>query len=461
MENTEEDVFTQSPVIVDCDVLEAAKENIQPLASGRRVTTLSAILQTPHAQRDAQLLAARKRFRTNVQIALEDEDDDPLEAYSRFVHWTLENYPQGQSAESGLLELLEEATRVLKDNRNGQWTGKLTYLKLWILYASYVEKPTIIYKFLLANDIGTDHALLYEEHAAALERAGRRSEADTAYLLGIARQAVPLDRLVAKHGEFQKRMMTAAAMPPPPAPNAPPRRTALGVASSSSTAAPLSGSTSRIPSTSSQADSRGFRPGSRPGSNARLQIFVDHSGAESADAADSFTSYPDVGTRKSRVKENIPEVGKAAGSTLKQAGRTRRIVSGSSSVVASKIVPFRDPGPDEVETRSAMPPPPVPMSKQKDAALKTPAKNSTIVPSHGISDGVGCDGGGIPSTPRFTPFRDDHETPSMPAAAVAAPETVMKPKTAGERGPVVGSEAEALRKDPLKNYSPEECPRDD
>jgi hypothetical protein len=108
-----------------------------------------------------------------VQIALEDEDDDPLEAYSRFVYWTLENYPQGQSAESGLLELLEEATRVLKDNRNGQWKGELTYLKLWVLYASYVEKPTIIYKFLLANDIGTDHALLYEEHAAALERAGR------------------------------------------------------------------------------------------------------------------------------------------------------------------------------------------------------------------------------------------------------------------------------------------------
>jgi spindle assembly checkpoint component MAD3 len=173
MENTEDDLPKQDSVIVDCDVLEAAKENIQPLASGRRVTTLSAILQTPHAQRDAQLLAARKRFRANIQIALEDEDDDPLEAYSRFVQWTLENYPQGQSAESGLLELLEEATRVLKDDREGRWKRTSMYLKLWVLYASYVEKPTIIYKFLLANDIGTDHALLYEEYAAALERAGR------------------------------------------------------------------------------------------------------------------------------------------------------------------------------------------------------------------------------------------------------------------------------------------------
>jgi hypothetical protein len=162
-----------SPNIVDCDVLEAAKENVQPLATGRRVTALSAILATPHAQREAKLSATRNRLRINVELALDDEDDDPLEAYCRLVNWTVENYPQGHSAESGLLELLEEATRVLKDDRGGKWRRDLKYLKLWLLYASYVEKPTIIYKFLIANDIGTEFALLYEEHAAVLERDGR------------------------------------------------------------------------------------------------------------------------------------------------------------------------------------------------------------------------------------------------------------------------------------------------
>ena len=171
------DVFTDeaSPPIVDCDVLEAAKENIQPLAAGRRVTALSAILSTPHAQRETRLADARKRHRTNVELALEDdsEDADPLEVYSRFVYWTVENYPQGHSAESGLLELLEEATRVLRDDRGGKWRGDLRYLKLWVLYASYVDKPTVIYKFLLVNEIGTNHALFYEEYAIALERANR------------------------------------------------------------------------------------------------------------------------------------------------------------------------------------------------------------------------------------------------------------------------------------------------
>lgn len=179
------DVDEAVPAIIDCDVLEAAKENIQPLAKGRRATALSAILATPHAQRENRLTATRRRLRMNVDMALEnaelsdDEDEeesldeDPLEAYCTYVYWVVENYPQGHSAESGLLELLEEATRVLKDLQNGRWRNDIRYLKLWVLYASYVEKPTIVYKFCLVNEIGTEHALLYEEAALALERAGR------------------------------------------------------------------------------------------------------------------------------------------------------------------------------------------------------------------------------------------------------------------------------------------------
>lgn len=163
----------EAPVIVDCDVLEAAKENVQPLAAGRRVTTLSAILATPHAQRDQKLASTRSRLRINVQLALESPEDDPLEAYCRLVYWTLENYPQGHTIESGLLELLEEATRVLKDHQDGRFKGELKYLKLWVLYASFVERPSVIYRFMLANEIGTGLGMFYEEFAVVLEKEGR------------------------------------------------------------------------------------------------------------------------------------------------------------------------------------------------------------------------------------------------------------------------------------------------
>ena len=175
-----DDVFNDEKehvgALVDADVIEAVKENIQPLRKGRRATALSAIFSTPHAQRDTILSRRRARFRMEVKQALEDvhEDEggeDALDVYSRFVAWTLESYPQGQSTESGLLELLEEATRKLKDQEKYKQDSR--YLRLWILYAGFVEKPVIIYSYLLANEIGTNSAQLYEEYAYVLERDGR------------------------------------------------------------------------------------------------------------------------------------------------------------------------------------------------------------------------------------------------------------------------------------------------
>jgi hypothetical protein len=173
----------ESDAIIDCDLLEASKENIQPLATGRRVTALSAVLSTPHAQRDAQHQAVKARLRQSVIVALAndeegaDEEGEALEAYTNFVNWTLEAYPQGHSADSGLLELLEEATRVLLNQQRSEgrwkWRNELAYLKLWILYAGYVEKPWIVYAFLVANEVGTEWGVLYEEYAGVLERSGR------------------------------------------------------------------------------------------------------------------------------------------------------------------------------------------------------------------------------------------------------------------------------------------------
>ncbi|KAJ7031949.1 Mad3/BUB1 homology region 1-domain-containing protein [Mycena alexandri] len=416
-----EDVFGSDAPVVDFDVLEAAKENVQPLAGGRRATALSAILSTPHAQRESKLAATRNRLRINVEVALEDEEDDPLEAYCRLVNWTVENYPQGHSAESGIIELLEEATRVLKDDREGRWRGEMKYLKLWLLYTSFVEKPTIIYNFLIANEIGTDFALLYEEFADVLERDGRRKETDETYLLGIARRASPPDHLKARYSDFQKRMMCAAALPAEPAPVAGTTRTALSTTSAASTAS----FPGRATSVSDQ----------RAPSNARLQVFADPT-SEYADAAGN--AFPDVGTRKTRVKENVPETKKMAGSTVRQPGKTKRLASGAAST--SSFVPYVDTEAD------IMPPPPVPAKKARDAVPRTPSKGR-IQPF--ADDEVDA---GVPSTPKFVPFQDEPDASSL-TMSTPAPESVMKVKKADEKEPAPTSEAEALRRDPLKNYT--------
>ncbi|KAI0687668.1 Mad3/BUB1 homology region 1-domain-containing protein [Cytidiella melzeri] len=393
-EDPRPDIVEQNvPPIVDCDVLEAAKENIQPLAKGRRVTALSAILATPHAQRENQLAATRQRLRTNVDVALgdssgehdqEDLDADPLEAYCTYVYWVVENYPQGHSAESGLLELLEEATRVLKDHQNGKWRTDLRYLKLWVLYASYVEKPIMIYKFCIVNEIGVDHGILYEEAALALERAGRKSEADQTYLLGIARKARPLERLEAKHREFQKRMMASpnlpnaatSSVPEPittPAVGSRSRRVLGDAAAASSSSTLTTRSSIRVASSTSSSTSIATPVPSKPQPNSRIQVFVDgqdstaSSHVNNEDEAPS--EWPDLGTRKSRVKENVREATKAAGTTLRQSGRSQRVASSSST---PKISVFRDPVPNEgdenqhaEEEAAEMPPPPLPAKISK------------------------------------------------------------------------------------------------
>ncbi|KAJ3491778.1 hypothetical protein NLI96_g434 [Meripilus lineatus] len=154
------------------------------------------------AASSSRLEKQREKYRARLDAALEEEED-PLAAYHEFVKWTIDNYQQRLIARSGLLELLEEATRRFKDD--SAYKSDLRYLKLWSLFASHVEDPTSIYDFLLTNDIGKIYAQVYEDYAAALEANGRRTDADKIYQLGIQRRARPLERLKKRYAEFQSR----------------------------------------------------------------------------------------------------------------------------------------------------------------------------------------------------------------------------------------------------------------
>lgn len=123
----------------------------------------------------AQLDQIRQTYRAQLTTALE-EDEDPLAAYERFIKWTIESYPTNLIPKSGLLELLEEATRQFKDD--AAYKADLRYTKLWMLYAAYVDDERThisihVHKFVIQNEIGKVYAQVYEEYASALERAGR------------------------------------------------------------------------------------------------------------------------------------------------------------------------------------------------------------------------------------------------------------------------------------------------
>lgn len=126
--------------------------------------------RSSNADADA-LQKQRQKYRKLAANAL-TEADDPLAVYQEFIQWTLENYAD-RDPESGLVELLEEATRAFKTDPLVK--NDVRYLKIWSLYAQQMDRPGAIgiYAYLVANDIGISYAALYEEYANLLEQDGR------------------------------------------------------------------------------------------------------------------------------------------------------------------------------------------------------------------------------------------------------------------------------------------------
>ena len=110
------------------------------------------------------------------------------------------------------------------------------------------------------------------------------------------------------------------------------KRTVLG-----STKAPLS---------LSHDDPLTVAPSSAPRPNGRLQVFIDRRRLLYKETLRTLKHHTQTSVR---VKENIPEAKKAGGTTLKRAGKSKRVASGP---IPSKIAVFRD--------EDRLPPVPVP-----------------------------------------------------------------------------------------------------
>lgn len=91
-----------------------------------------------------------------------------LPALARYVRWTLSSYPTGPSHASHLVPLLERSTRRFVHEE--QYRSDIRLLKLWLLYAKYVDRPKDIFRFLEGLQVGTKLASFYEEWALLEEQ---------------------------------------------------------------------------------------------------------------------------------------------------------------------------------------------------------------------------------------------------------------------------------------------------
>ena len=182
-----------APTPVDISTIEAAKENIVPLHSGRSASQLASVFSSSSTRSGlgVKLEAEHSKFRAQINAVevyeatgeweegkdgLKSEEvsqlaEDPLDISHQYVRFIIANYPAGASAANKLVPVLEETTR--KFLLDGRYTNDPRYFRLWAHYAKNMESPEDCYRFLFAKGIAEKLAALYEEYAKVLESVGK------------------------------------------------------------------------------------------------------------------------------------------------------------------------------------------------------------------------------------------------------------------------------------------------
>ncbi|KAL9600740.1 MAG: hypothetical protein Q9219_002981 [cf. Caloplaca sp. 3 TL-2023] len=313
--------------LIDFDIIETHKENIQSLPSGRSAKALASTFSPLHLSSkfpnpgDTRNLNDAIRQDYEMELAAISDSDDPLDIYDRYVKWTLNAYPSAQATpESQLRPLLERATKAFQSASH--YKNDPRYLKLWLNYIRFFsDAPRETFAYLSRHNIGEGLALFYEEFAAWLEAAGRWTQADEVYRLGIEREARPTERLARKFGEFQQRLESRARNDDEPSsPALSTVRPALAAK-----ADPFALSTPR-PADPQAPRSNGIRASSTTrGGRQKLAIFSD-ADAPPSDSKPAFGSaakgWDSIGSIADRKKENTIEARPWAGETLKAGKKT-------------------------------------------------------------------------------------------------------------------------------------------
>lgn len=110
---------------------DTAKENIQPLASGRNVEHLENAL---HAESDQETQEKLHEQRREFEKAIETyEGDDPLQSWYDYIVWIEQVYPKS-GKESALHEILSKCLSLFE--RDERYFQDRRMVKLYIKYVS-------------------------------------------------------------------------------------------------------------------------------------------------------------------------------------------------------------------------------------------------------------------------------------------------------------------------------------
>ncbi|GMG37190.1 unnamed protein product [Aspergillus oryzae] len=322
--------------VVDFDIIENQKENIQSLPGGRSARELARIF-SPRGTEDKLYSPSPNDTRTVNDAIRQDyeaelqaigESDDPLDIYDRYVKWTLDAYPSSQATpESGLLPLLERAVKSFLTSPH--YKNDPRYLRLWVHYIRlFSDSPRETFAFLARHQIGEGLALFYEEFASWLEGAGRWTQADEVYRLGVDREARPVERLVRKYREFQQRYEQRTQDNGPSSPALPAVRPALAAKVD-----PFASAAAPSPDPQAQRAAPAAAAPKTKSGKPKMAIFSDADSASQPAVSGQTKGWDSIGSMSDRRKENKVEAKPWAGETLK---------AGKKPAPKEKMTIFRD-----------------------------------------------------------------------------------------------------------------------
>jgi hypothetical protein len=178
---------------IDCCVIEASKENLQPLKKGRNVVQLAEALKNvtekPFAMSEEYIKSNRDKFEANIHNY---SGKDPLVPWLQYIGWTQETFVGG-GKKSQLIPLLEKCTKAFqKDNI---YKNDIRYLKVWITYADCIADPEDVFNFLTNNGIGLMLALFYQAWALVYQAKQKFGNAEKIISRGIEVGAQPIQSL--------------------------------------------------------------------------------------------------------------------------------------------------------------------------------------------------------------------------------------------------------------------------
>ncbi|KAN0068128.1 hypothetical protein V8E54_013698 [Elaphomyces granulatus] len=331
--------MTASKDLIDFDVIETQKENIQSLPGGRSARALAQIFSagnekigspSPH---ETKCLNDAIRQEYKIELQAIGESDDPLDIYDRYVKWTLNAYPSTQATpESGLLPLLERATKSFLTSTH--YRNDPRYLRLWLHYIRlFSDAPRETFAFLARHHVGEGLALFYEEFATWLETAERWTQAEEVYRLGLKREARPVERLLRKFNEFQTRFeQRPGRNEGPSSPALPTVRPALATKVD-----PFVSARNSPPDPQTQGARSGIGEGAnyRP-NKSKLAVFTDSDAAADSQppVSGQTKGWESITSFRDQRKENTLEAKPWAGETLK--------VEKKKTGTVQKMTIFRD-----------------------------------------------------------------------------------------------------------------------